>query len=147
MHKPKAALEAQALGAAIPHCGSGSWLHFEHEKQNNICCTPHHHEILPCQALHPYPGFQWKKSQVCRQGRAGGLSKRFLTEIRYQEKVNPDMDPYGASLRSAGLHCHTISRCRKPSAQPELILSLFQRDYFSVTVIQKLILIVLELMY
>lgn len=29
--------------------------------------------------------------------------------------------------------------------EPELILSIFQRDYFFVTVIQKLILIVLEL--
>lgn len=27
-NKPKAALEAQELGAAIPHCGSGSWRHF-----------------------------------------------------------------------------------------------------------------------
>lgn len=57
------------------------------------------------------------------------------------------MDAYGASLRSAGLHCDTISGCRKPSAEPELILSVFQRDYFFVTVIQKLILMVLELIY
>lgn len=61
--------------------------------------------------------------------------------------MQPDMDPRGASPGSAGLHCDTISTWRKPSAEPELILSIFQRDYFFVTVIPKLILIVLELIY
>lgn len=86
------------------------------------------------------------KDPGVQQGRAGGLSKRLLTESRYQEKAKePDMDPCGASLRSAGLHWDTKSRWRKPSAEPELILSIFWRDCFFVTVIQKLILIVLEL--
>lgn len=52
-------------------------------KKKINCCTPRCHEILPCQALHPYPGFHWKKTQVCRQG-----SKKFLTEIRNQENAN-----------------------------------------------------------
>lgn len=108
-----------------------------------ICCTPGHHEILPCQALHPYPGFHWKKEPGVQARRALQI---FLTESRYQEKANePDMDPCGASLRSAGLHWDTKSRWRKPCAEPELILSIFWRDCFFVTVIQKLLLIVLEL--
>lgn len=110
-------------------------------KKRFICCTPGHHEILPCQALHPYPGFHGKDPGV----QARRPLQIFLPESRYQEKANePDMDPCGASLRSAGLHWDTKSRWRKLSAEPELILSIFWRDYFFVTDIQKLLLIVLE---
>lgn len=65
-HGPKAALEAQGLGTAAPHSAlpPGCVLNI---KKKFICCTPGHCEILPCQALHPYPGFHWKRPR-CRQG-------------------------------------------------------------------------------
>lgn len=59
-HGPKAALEAQGLGTAAPHSAlpPGCILNI---KKKFICCTPGHREILPCQALHPYAGFHWKR--------------------------------------------------------------------------------------
>lgn len=131
IHKPKAALEAQELGTAVPHCESGSWPHFEHHK---IIFVAPQVTMKSCPAKHcihiqvstgrraRYAGKVEMEGSPKNSGQRPGTRKR---------QMQPDMDP---SLRSAGFHCHKISRCRKPSAEPEMILSIFQRDSFFVTV-------------